>query len=464
MKLVSALSEKKTFCFVLLFSLLMTGACNKDLKEISEPETAGDKSGLLSLKKSKLNIILFLGDDIGYEVPTYAGGKSYSTPNLDFLAANGVFFKHAYSHPDGYPSRLALFTGKYNFRNYTYWGHFPRGEKSYSNMLHDAGYKTCYVGRWVMGDGDAGIKRQGYDAYSCFQADNGDDKSEGRYKDPSIYENGAYLPDSETKGKYSEDIFSDYLCNFIDSNKNNTFYATYAFNEAAAPYVPSPDDPDFATWNTKNENRHDDPKYYPGMIAYMDKMVGKIMAKLKADGLDKNTVIMWIADNATQQRITSIWGPNNIAISGQKTETNIWGTLDPLIAYCPGLISPKVDDQTLIDYTDFLPTMADIAGIPKPTTYGKLDGISFYDNLMNKTGKDRSWVFCHWDGTIADTTPRVRFVNNINYKLYDTLNYSQFYNILKDTFEQSPIPDSKLTPQERATKRQFVKVLQSEHN
>lgn len=466
MRPLQSLSSKTLFALILITGILGIYSCNKDFKETATDDASSKTdNSLLSLEKSrKLNIILFLVDDMGYEVPTYTGGKSYSTPNLDMMAANGVFFKHAYSHPDGYPSRLALFTGKYNFRNYTYWGHFPPGEKSYSNMLHDAGYTNCYVGRWVMGGGDKGIRNQGYDAYSCFQAENGDDKGVGRYKNPMIYENGAYLPASETEGKYSEDIFSDYLCKFIDSNKNKPFYATYALNLAAAPYVPTPDDPEFASWDPKNETRKDNVKYYPSMINYMDKMVGKILAKLKDDGIANNTVIMFIADNATQRRITSIWGPNNDKIEGQKTRTNIWATLTPLVAYCPGRITPREDNETLIDYTDFLPTFADIARIKKPTNYGILDGTSFADNLIGATGKNRSWVFTHWDGTILDTTPRVRFVNNINYKLYDTTQYSQFYNILKDTFETSPIPDENLTPEEKATKNQFIKVLQSMHN
>ncbi len=466
MKPACFFSFGKTINLALIAGLFAIASCNKDLKETPTTATQSDDklAQMTSLKKGKTNIILFLADDVGYEVPDYTGGKSYSTPNLDKMASSGVFFQHAYSHPDGYPSRLALFTGKYNFRNYTYWGHFPSGAKSYSNMLHDAGYATCYLGKWQMGGGDAGIHGQGYDRYSAYEVNTGESQRQGRYKNPIIFQDGAYLPDNFTKGKYSEDIFSDYLCNFIDSNKNKPFYATYAMNLAAAPYVPTPDDPEFATWNTNNEQSHDDPKYFVSMINYMDKMIGKIMAKVKADGLENNTVIMFIADNATQQRITSVWGPNNFVLQGQKTQTNLWGTLAPLVAYCPGKIAHKIDDQTLIDYTDFLPTFADIAGIPKPTTYGTLDGVSFYDNLVNKTGKDRSWVFCHWDGTINDTIPKVRYVNNIEYKLYDTLNYSQFFDMIKDTFETSPIPDASLTQQQKIIKNQFIKVLKSEHN
>src|SRR5436189_4231596 len=70
----------------------------------------------------KPNIILIIGDDIGYEIPTVNGGRSYSTPHLDRLAAEGMRFTQARATPKCSPSRVMLFTGKYNFRNYTAWG------------------------------------------------------------------------------------------------------------------------------------------------------------------------------------------------------------------------------------------------------------------------------------------------------------------------------------------------------
>src|SRR5581483_9184818 len=173
-------------------------------------------------------------------------------PNLDFLAANGVQFTQCYNHPDGSPSRVAILTGKYNFRNYVKWGYLPPSEKTFGNMLHDAGYATCWVGKWQLQGGDTRIRSAGFDNYIVFLPE-GSGQRENRYKDPHLYTNGAYLPDSATAGKYSEDMFYDYIGSFIDSNKSRPFFAMYATLLPAQPWVPAPDDPEVATWTT-----HDD--------------------------------------------------------------------------------------------------------------------------------------------------------------------------------------------------------------
>ena len=87
------------------FSLL--SACNKDLKDIPPVNAL---SADFSSQAARPNIILIIADDVGREIPTYSGGQSYSTPNLDYLAANGKQFSNFLSHPDGPPSRLALVT------------------------------------------------------------------------------------------------------------------------------------------------------------------------------------------------------------------------------------------------------------------------------------------------------------------------------------------------------------------
>lgn len=132
--------------------------------------------------------------------------------------------------------------------------------------------------------------------------------------------------------------------------------------------------------------------------------------------------------------------------------------------YCPGSISPHIDHTTLIDFTDFLPTIADLTGTPKPATYGILEGVSFADDIRGTVGANRSWVFCHWDNDATKTPPVQRWVNDTTYKLSDTLNYTRFLNMVKDTFERSPIPDNKLTPQEKQIKQSFISVLHKMHN
>ncbi len=162
-------------------------------KNFVEQETQTEVSDRV-VQNLKPNVIIFIADDLGYEIPTFTGGQSYSTPNLDFMAANGIQFSKCYSHPDGYPSRLALYTGKYNFRNYTKWGQLPTTEKTIGNLLHDAGYATCFVGKWDCDGGDTRIRSAGYDKYRVFLpfAYSGKDYQYS-YKNPKLYEDGNYL-------------------------------------------------------------------------------------------------------------------------------------------------------------------------------------------------------------------------------------------------------------------------------
>jgi arylsulfatase A len=90
------------------------------------------------------NIILILADDIGYEVPSYSGGQSYTTPKIDFLTNNGVQFCEARATPLCAPSRVEFFTGKYNFRNYVDWGTLPASNYTIGNLMQSAGYNPVF--------------------------------------------------------------------------------------------------------------------------------------------------------------------------------------------------------------------------------------------------------------------------------------------------------------------------------
>ncbi len=433
--------------------------CNGCKKDFTEKTNVQQNSN--SRTASKPNIVIIMADDLGYEIPSFTGGQSYNTPSLDFMARNGMQFVQMYNHPDGFPSRLALYTGKYNFRNYKRWGLIQYGDKTVGNMLQDAGYSTCFVGKWQCDGGDTGIHRNGFQDYLVYLPYAGNQRL-GRYKNPIIYGQGAYLSDSAVAGKYSEDMFFDHLSQFIDSNKTKPFFAIYANVLPAQPWVPTPDDPAYANWNPARDTKDDDIKYFPGMIQYLDKKVGQVLSKLRSAGVLSNTIVMFVSDNATDKRITSMF--RGVSVSGGKTQTNRSGTTNAMVAYWPGHIPGGTTSKTLADYTDFLPTLADIAGIPVPLNYGILDGTSFYDDLLNIQGPDRDWVFCHWDNNLEDTTIAQRYVNDRTYKLYDSIDGGHFYNISKDIFETQPIPDNLLTPAEKNKKMQFMSVLQQMHN
>lgn len=452
----------KTTALVCAGTLVFLG-CSKtsDFKPVGNAQSSSNAS----VRTGPPNIILIVGDDIGVEVPSYSGGSSYSTPNLDFMANSGMQFSQAYCHPDGFPSRLAILTGKYNFRNYIVWGLLPSGEKTIGNMLHDAGYSTCFAGKWQMGGGDTTIRKAGFDKYRVFlpfgHIGSNEDQRTGRYKDPILYENGTYLPSSETKGQYSADMYVDYMSKFIDSNKTKPFFIVYASNLCGKPYVPTPDDPQYANWDPAVDDKHSSKRFYPSMVKYMDKTIGQVIQKISDEGLAENTLIIYTADNGTERTINSVY--NGQIVSGGHTTTSYFGTKQSFLAYWPAHISAGQKNNSYIDFTDFLSTFADVAGIPKPTNYGQLDGVSFYDNMVGIPGQDRSWVFCHWDNNPQDAgqTKLYRWVNNDTYKLYDSVDNSYFYKISRDSLEQKPIPNDRLSPKERKIKTQFQAILDS---
>ena len=430
---------------ILAFGLLLLFSCKKETD-------AGDKQPPPP-PSDKTNIILILGDDIGYEVPTCNGGQSYETPNIDKMANEGMRFTQCHSTPLCSPSRFMFLTGKYNFRNYTTWGQMDVSQRTIANMLKSAGYATCVAGKWQLDGGDASVHTFGFDSY-CLWNPYFAGIGGSRYKNPHIYEDGGYWSASKSEGNYGEDVFTNYVLNFIETNQkaSKPFFVYYPMCLSHAPFSPTPDDPGYAAW-LKGSN----PKYFKSMIQYMDKKIGQIVDKVNELNIANNTVILFTTDNGTPDTITSEYDGDEIL--GGKSSTTEYGTHVPLLAYAPGLVPHMVNDE-LIDFTDFLPTVADIAKIPEPDTYGLLDGTSFYPGLTGYSGHARSWIFCHFDPHPGNDTVE-RFVQNTTYKYYED---DRFYNIVTDILEERPIPDSLLSVDEENVKSQFKDVLSRMHN
>ena len=335
-------------------------------------------------------------------------------------------------------------------------------------MLRDAGYSTCYIGKWQLDGGDVSIKSHGFNKYLAFMPfnpidNNGHDQFYRRYKDPYLYENKNYLSKASVKGKYSEDLFFDYASNFIDSNKNKPFFMMYSNNLVMKPWSPSPDDPAFAAWDPakddapEKEDSHEDTIYFRGMVSYMDKMIGKLINKVKTAGIAEKTLIIFISDNATYVTIRSYYKGKRIR--GSKDSTTFNGINVPMLAYMPGTIAPGTTDTSLVDMTDFFPTFAKIAGA-STAPYKPLDGTSFFDNLKGSPSPlaQRKTVYCYWPREYQQKVD-LSYVFNYKYKLYDSLNESRFYDIQADYFEKKPIPDNKLTPEQKKVKDQFTVLL-----
>ena len=405
--------------------------------------------------RGKPNIIFIMADDLGFETLSCYGNDINNTPNLDKMADQGMRFTHAYSTPLCTPTRVQLMTGKYSFRNYVGFGILDNKEKTFADLLKDAGYITAVTGKWQL----LGNKKQrklaggvrgaypeevGFDQYCLWQIDT----LGSRYKDPVIStpEGTKIYP-----GEYAPDIFTKFAIDFIEENQDRSFFLYYPMVLTHDPFQPTPDTEGFRSSDIKK--RENNPTHFKDMVEYMDKLIGKISGKVHELGLSKNTLIIFVGDNGTSRKITSTL--NGRKITGGKGSTTSIGAHVPMIAYWNGVIQGGQVNDNLIDFTDFLPSFLDVAGTSIPDGF-IADGRSFYKQLLNKKTKTREWVFCHyeprWKTDIKET-----WVHDKNWKLYRD---GRFFNIQDDPEESEPIPEADLTLKMQKVKKEFNEVLE----
>ncbi len=412
------------------------------------------------MAKSRPNIVLIMSDDLGYEVIGCNGGTSYQTPVLDAMAAGGARFENAHVQPLCTPTRVQLMTGKYNFRNYIGFGLMAPDEVTFGHLFSDAGYKTCISGKWQLysyqfPDEDFGMRGKGqkiedagFDEHCVWHAHHTEEKG-SRYKNPVIYENGAYLTD--TAGKYGEDIFADYAMDFIERNKDEEFFVYFPMALTHRPFEPTPDDLEFDSFEPEpnktlgassriSDDWGDDPDHYKSMVEYHDKVIGRLSDKLRELNIADNTLVIYVGDNGSPQEVCSIVH-DHTKICGGKSLPLDRGTHVPLICSWPGTIPSGSVKTDLVDSSDFLPTILEAAGVTPPEDY-LMDGRSFLPQLKGEKGNPRDWVFFHFDPQAEGPEgPRfARFIRDHRWKLYED---GRLYDLNVDPDEESAFdPDN----------------------
>jgi len=395
------------------------------------------------IEKQKPNIILIMADDLGYESLSCYGSLSCQTPYLDKLAQTGVRFTHCYSQPLCTPSRVQIMTGQYNFRNYTEFGALHPKEITFGHILKKAGYATCVVGKWQLAARNEGVgtypDKAGFNEHCLWQVD----QLGSRYWDPLLQENNRMKED--LKGKYGPDVFLEYIVEFMERKKNKPFFIYYPMVLTHGPFVPTPDFAEAEDITTKN------PKYFGNMVAYMDKIVGKIVQKADELGIRNNTVILFTSDNGTHLSIKTEMQGRTVR-GGKGTPTDA-GTHVPLIANWLGT-SPegKICDD-LIDFSDFSPTLAQVAGA-EVTENLTVDGKSFLPQIRGERASPREWIFCHYDPRWSVWKP-CRFVRDKRWKLYDD---GRLYDLRTDPLEKSPLRNNR-DKEIVAVRRKLQRVL-----
>jgi arylsulfatase A len=406
--------------------------------------------------REPLNIILILADDLGYETIAANGGESYRTPNLDRLAAGGVRFEHCYAQPLCTPSRVQIMTGRYNVRNYRNFGSLPRGERTFAHLLKDAGYATGIAGKWQLGSEIDAPGHFGFDEAFLWQhTRDGRLMQDGvrldkRYENPHLERNGA--EESYSNGEYAPDLMVDFICDFMERKKDGPFLVYYPMILTHCPFVPTPDSADWNPQSPGSPTYKGDPKYFGDMVRYMDKLVGRIVAKVEALGLADRTVILFTGDNGTDKPVVSRLNGRDVA--GAKGQSTDAGTRVPLIASAPGLFKPQVSSD-LVDFTDFLPTLCEIAQVDLSPIRQDLDGRSFLPQLLGEEGSPRSYVYSWYDRAGNDRNATV-FARNQRYKLYRD---GRYIDVTNDVDEKHPLADESLSLDQRRIKADLQAVI-----
>lgn len=344
------------------------------------------------------NVVVIVADDLGLEGVQSYGGLSYKTPNIDALAAQGIRFTHCFSNPLCSPSRAQLLTGRYPFRNgitrviYQPENHRefldPTQETSFATLLKKAGYATAIAGKWQVSflhERDT-LNAHGFDEYQMWQIFH-EGKKTSRYADPTMRQNGKVLQ-AELQGKYGPDVNVAFLIDFMRRHKDEPFLVYYTALLPHYPWEPTPD----SEVPLQAAEGDGNPKYMPDMVAYLDKQVGQLVAALEELKLRDNTLVLFVADNGTDRRITSRWTNGMVTrnVPGGKGTMTDAGTRVPLIANWPGVIAAGKVNDDLVDLSDLLPTLVELTGASLPAK--PIDGRSFLPQLRGEPGNPRSWI------------------------------------------------------------------------
>ncbi|QNN22758.1 sulfatase-like hydrolase/transferase [Planctomycetales bacterium ZRK34] len=405
----------------------------------------------------KPNVVFIVADDLGLECVQAYGGLSYRTPNLDKLAATGMRFTHCFSNPLCSPSRGELLTGRYPLHNgiprviYDFKNHRefldPQKEVTFAKLLKQNGYATAIAGKWQLSflhERDT-IRDHGFDEYQCWQIFYEGDKT-SRYANPTMRENGKVR--HKMVGRYGPDENLAFLIDFIKRHRDQPFCVYYTCLLPHYPWEPTPDSG--VPLKPAADGAGNKDRYFPDMVAYLDKQVGQMVAALDEMGLRENTLVLFVGDNGTDQRIISKWTDGQVTrnVHGGKGSMTDAGTRVPLIANWPGVIEPgRVTDQ-LVDFSDLLPTIVEVTGSgasPNP-----INGISFLPTLRGQPMTGRSWVH------IQDHDKRQ--VRNRDY-IYNT--HHRLRPVVEIGQKRAKAYNSELTPEQAAARDQLKAALQT---
>jgi len=330
------------------------------------------------------NIVLLLADDLGYGDLGVTGSRQIPTPRIDSLAADGILFTSAYvTSPVCAPSRAGMMTGRhqaaFGFHDNlasVQPGHdpefigLPLDQTTLAEHLKALGYTTGLIGKWHLGElPKFQPQNRGFDefwgwlggAQDYFRAEPGGEAQmagpiQCNFKQPAPL---TYLTDDQ----------GDESVAFIRRNKDGPFFLFASF---AAPHTPMQ-----ATEADLEKFAHIENKLrrtYCAMVYRLDQNVGKILDEIRAQGLERDTFVVFLSDNGGQSAPLISNGSINAPFRGGKTTLLEGGIRVPMIFRWPAALPAAETTDAMVSALDLLPTFVTAAGGTIAES-AKLDGV-----------------------------------------------------------------------------------------
>jgi arylsulfatase len=403
--------------------------------------------GLAHAQTAKPNILFIASDDTGYgDLGPYGGGegRGMPTPNIDRLANDGMTFFSFYAQPSCTPGRAAMQTGRIPNRSgmttvafQGQGGGLPAAEWTLASVLKQGGYQTYFTGKWHLGEADYALPNaQGYDemkyaflyhlnAYTYGDPNWFPDMDpelramfqrvtkgalSGKAGEPAKEDfkvNGEYV-DTPEKGVVGIPFLDSYVekaaLEFLDeaAKADKPFFINVNFMKVHQPNLPAPEFEHKSLSKTK----------YADSIVELDTRIGRIMDKLRALGLDKNTLVFYTTDNGAWQDVYPDAGYT--PFRGTKGTVREGGNRVPAFAVWPGKLKPGTKNHDILGGLDLMATFAAVAGVKLPEKDREGQPIIFDSFDMSPvlfgTGKSarKSWFYF----TENELTPGAARVGN----------------------------------------------------
>ena len=405
------------------------------------------------------NILLISTDQQFCEAVSCLGNTDLKTPNIDRIAAKGVFFRSTYaSDPICVPSRTSYMTGCMPHETGVTFNHelenFPLRQPCGAQFLRSGGYDTGHVGKWHI---PRDIGDNGWSGFNYIRA------ARNNRVDFDIVEPCLEFINRPRKAGRPFFLVASFvnphdICEYArmasgieDEYKNGDLPAVP--EPAQCPALPDNlEIPDFEpeairrhqqmestlrVYPTRNWGQDEDGKWrqyrwaYYRMIELVDGYIGELLDGLEASGKADNTVILFISDHGDGMGAHR-WN--------QKTLFYEETARVPFIVSWPGRTQAgTVDDTQLVNLgTDLFPTVLDFAGIDQP---GHMKGISMRPFSEGRPGPENPFVVSQNNLQPAydvegDVNGRMLRTRRYKYVKYSKGRYpEQLFDLLEDPGE-----------------------------